>query len=700
MQEKLTINDKSWFETTHFKGMETLSTTSDMSLKVVSFFYPLSMPKQLLLSLGLLLMCLVPFITPGAIALFPQFPTVPLTLVIINMCLVPGHFIIRHYLIKNQYKLNDAQHVYINSDRISLPVNSLVNEPNGQLELTKKDIGHIDIVYWVQTNKGVTTRTIYEIDINLVSGKLLKLDALHYPLKQMFYLMVYFDYPVNTIKRHFSANYVDGLDDSLEPAFGLSNIVIDTDNDKIFDANEFYAYDYSNIYSHDVDKDGIPNWLDDDSDGDGILDSVEGVFDLERDGFASFVDLDSDGNGENDDSEVGSTNMMPKDSDNDGLYDFLDVVDDNDGLLDIHDNDPLNALKVAMPGEPGYRNIVYTSYIYNREAIHDIHIAEEAHSISGRGLIGTGFLVFDMGKEIPPLNIPVTSNNSENITFLMPRNAKSIYFVADGFRSNRVAVNYSNERIAIINALNEQYFTEGTTIELTGKNFFEDTKVLIDDLIVEPSINSTSSLTFILPSGLSPEVKISLKTTYGNSNSRVIKVGKNIALTIVEPNSINIDTTKLFAVSYQSPTKKRYPVSSMHSTSVIVGSGYDIIVVMHQDEHGVNFPYLYRAVFDIPLETSISPLDSAISVAWYKSGIRRSVPTTEWINTYKAIGELAATRTLAEYIASHMDNLKYTANPDYIALERFAVEATRFFSRELYNAQKENLKAKINNVAS
>jgi hypothetical protein len=183
MQEKLTINDKSWFETTHFKGMETLSTTSDMSLKVVSFFYPLSMPKQLLLSLGLLLMCLVPFITPGAIALFPQFPTVPLTLVIINMCLVPGHFIIRHYLSKNQYKLNDAQHVYINSDRISLPVNSLVNEPNGQLELTKKDIGHIDIVYWVQTNKGVTTRTIYEIDINL-------------------------DYPVNTIKRHFSANYI------------------------------------------------------------------------------------------------------------------------------------------------------------------------------------------------------------------------------------------------------------------------------------------------------------------------------------------------------------------------------------------------------------------------------------------------------------------------------------------------------------
>ncbi|KVX01510.1 hypothetical protein [Shewanella frigidimarina] len=208
MQEKLTINDKSWFETTNFKGIETISSTSDMSLKVVSFFYPLYMPTQLLLTLGLLLMGLLPFITPGAIALYPHFPTVPLALVIINVCLVPGHFIIRHYLIKRQYKLNGTQQIHINNDRISLPVNSLVNEPNGQLELAKTDISGIDIVYWVQTNKGVTTRTIYETHICLVSGKSLKLDVLHYPLKHMFYLTVYFDYPVKIIQRHCSAKYI------------------------------------------------------------------------------------------------------------------------------------------------------------------------------------------------------------------------------------------------------------------------------------------------------------------------------------------------------------------------------------------------------------------------------------------------------------------------------------------------------------
>jgi hypothetical protein len=119
-----------------------------------------------------------------------------------------GAFYNQHYLIKRQYKLNGTQQIHINNDRISLPVNSLVNEPNGQLELAKTDISGIDIVYWVQTNKGVTTRTIYETHICLVSGKSLKLDVLHYPLKHMFYLMVYFDYPVKIIQRHCSAKYI------------------------------------------------------------------------------------------------------------------------------------------------------------------------------------------------------------------------------------------------------------------------------------------------------------------------------------------------------------------------------------------------------------------------------------------------------------------------------------------------------------
>ncbi len=47
----------------------------------------------------------------------------------------------------------------------------------------------------------------------------------------------------------------------------------------------------------DRDNDGIPNRLDTDSDGDGILDQTEGVGDPDMDGIPNFLDLDSDGDG-------------------------------------------------------------------------------------------------------------------------------------------------------------------------------------------------------------------------------------------------------------------------------------------------------------------------------------------------------------------------------------------------------------------
>ena len=46
-----------------------------------------------------------------------------------------------------------------------------------------------------------------------------------------------------------------------------------------------------------TDGDGKPNYLDLDSDGDGILDQTEGKSDPDGDSVPSFLDLDSDGDG-------------------------------------------------------------------------------------------------------------------------------------------------------------------------------------------------------------------------------------------------------------------------------------------------------------------------------------------------------------------------------------------------------------------
>ncbi|CAM3893039.1 invasin domain 3-containing protein [Aquirufa aurantiipilula] len=78
----------------------------------------------------------------------------------------------------------------------------------------------------------------------------------------------------------------------------------------------------------DFDSDGIPNFLDPDSDNDGILDMIEKNVDSDGDGDANYLDLDSDNDG------ILDTQERSVDTDGDGIMNFLDVDSDNDGILD------------------------------------------------------------------------------------------------------------------------------------------------------------------------------------------------------------------------------------------------------------------------------------------------------------------------------------------------------------------------------
>ncbi len=105
----------------------------------------------------------------------------------------------------------------------------------------------------------------------------------------------------------------------------------------------------------DSDNDGIPDWVEGaidwkpptgiDSDGDGIDDAWDpdipgntGLYgipvDTNNDGVPDFRDLDSDGDGIPDTDEKGPVGNIPIDSDNDGVPDFRDTDSDNDGISD------------------------------------------------------------------------------------------------------------------------------------------------------------------------------------------------------------------------------------------------------------------------------------------------------------------------------------------------------------------------------
>ena len=139
----------------------------------------------------------------------------------------------------------------------------------------------------------------------------------------------------------------DGILDIIE-----GNENNDTDNDGIPD---YLDTDSDNdgildIFEGDIDtdNDGIPDFRDNDSDGDGILDSIEGLLDTDGDGMADYIDDDTDGDGilDIDEYELGL------DTDGDGIPNYKDEDSDSDGKLDSLEG----VLDVDGDGIPNYKD--------------------------------------------------------------------------------------------------------------------------------------------------------------------------------------------------------------------------------------------------------------------------------------------------------------------------------------------------------
>lgn len=121
-------------------------------------------------------------------------------------------------------------------------------------------------------------------------------------------------------------NDCDGIPDDID---------IDDDNDGILDVDE-------GDMLVDSDLDGIPDSIDIDSDDDGIPDNIE----AQAEGFyRPPLGIDANRNGWDAayDPEEGGTPIQLADTDGDGIPDYLDIDSDNDGVFDFIEGHDLNA---------------------------------------------------------------------------------------------------------------------------------------------------------------------------------------------------------------------------------------------------------------------------------------------------------------------------------------------------------------------
>ncbi len=183
--------------------------------------------------------------------------------------------------------------------------------------------------------------------------------------------------------------------------------MVDSDNDGISDFHEGGP-------DADFDLDGIPNYLDDDSDGDGLLDREEAgdddictpPYDHDGDDWADALDRDADNDGLSDGEEVTiyGTDPLNPDSDGDSFTDLAEVAagtDPNDPISGIPPEDFFVVLPYGDP--PVQRELLFST---------DIDIADVFFLVDTTGSMGD--TINDVATSLSSVIVPGIREAIEN----------------------------------------------------------------------------------------------------------------------------------------------------------------------------------------------------------------------------------------------------------------------------------------------
>ena len=460
---------------------------------------------------------------------------------------------------------------------------------------------------------------------------------------------------------------VDAIDDSIEPAFGLQGYTQDSDGDGIYDGTEFYVLNLESAYAHDFDGDDIPNWLDEDSDNDGIKDVLEGALDLDKDGFGNFIDFDSDANSVADSKDAGNP-QRPLNHDKDQFANFIDLDDDDDLILDVNDPEPLNSASNGVYGTNNYLEVSNIYYLLNdTHEIEGVILANQKHRVYGENL-AIGFLNFSIEGSAVPVNIAVNTNGKDYVDFVMPRNATSISYSSGNISTAPTALTFNKKFSPIIANQGVIESTANAQVVLSGKNFSDDTLVYLSEVELTPSSITPTSLSFIVPTN-TESGKLYLKNSYGKSNASKMALFSKTTLTI--DSSLSFANTKVVASTFISGLEKTVDVNNSVAVVPVSSNNYTTISLYFGDEQKYYLNALYLGQADL----RITPGFLAVSTAWGLSGVNQKEQPAKLRALFTQALQLDDVIEFADYIKENNNQLYKYKTKEFTTLKWAAADA-------------------------
>lgn len=381
----------------------------------------------------------------------------------------------------------------------------------------------------------------------------------------------------------FKDSDLDGISDYLEESIGSNKNSSDTDSDGIKDYYEV------NTASFDVDFDGIPNWLDSDSDNDTIADRNETLTDSDNDDLLDPYDTDSDGNGTDDAIEVGTNPDVPDDYDGDGYSNYTDTDDDNDGVLDVNDNNRLLAADIDQDSLISSQGIIYGN------KIRGFSLSKGTLEISGNNFSDDSLVILKSVDGI--YNISPSSVTDTLISFVLPEIIGKVEIRI--FSDSKLTISTITDVVAVNSPVifsvdypnGQNYALENDSIILSGINLSEVNTVTVNGRNINADSSSSNTVTFSINDTLSSG-QISVSTLNDSSNDLEVFIGRVITgnVTLPKNSTYNVSDLKIDFMGIS------YPINSDGSFSLIAKSKESSSITIYSTDNTSVSVYLSALV--------------------------------------------------------------------------------------------------------